>query len=143
MCVASNDLCISDLDISKALERCLKTTQRNMEGAMIGVSWNDYRTNEWVRRKTMVCNIMHVIKARKLTWTSHIARIQDNRWTSQVTDWRPMDGSRPRSRPRRDGVMKSMTSGGMLHESRMPKTDFHGRTILRPSSNKWNDNGLI
>ena len=47
----------------------------------------------------MVRDIMHVIKARKLTWASHIARIQDSRWTSQVTDWRPMDGSRPRGRP--------------------------------------------
>ena len=42
---------------------------------------------------------MHVIKDRKWTWTSHIARIQDNRYTPQVTDWRPMDDNRPRGRP--------------------------------------------
>ena len=40
-----------------------------------------------------------IIKARKWTWAGHIARIQDNRWTFQVTDWRPMDGSQPRGRP--------------------------------------------
>ena len=42
---------------------------------------------------------MHVIKARKWTWAGHIARLQGNRWTCQVTDWRPMAGSRQRGRP--------------------------------------------
>ena len=36
-----------------------------------------------------------------------------------------------------------MTSGDLLHESRMPKTDCHGKGMLRPSFNKWIDNGLI
>ena len=53
---------------------------------MIGVTWQDHRTNEWIRRETKVRDIMHVIKARKWTWAGHIARIQDNRWTFQVTD---------------------------------------------------------
>ena len=85
--------------VTKAVERRLAAAQRNMEGAMIGVSWHDDRTNEWVRSKTMVRDIMHVIKTRKWTWASHIACIQDSRWTSQETDWRPMDGSQPRGRP--------------------------------------------
>ena len=70
-----------------------------MERAMIGVSWLDHRTIEWIRTITKVRDNMHVIKARKWTWVGHIARLQDSRWTSQVTDWRPMDGSRPRGRP--------------------------------------------
>ena len=45
--------------------------------------------------------------------------------------------------PRRDGGMKSMTSGDMLHGSGMPKTDCHRKGMLRRSSNKWIDNGLI
>ena len=44
---------------------------------------------------------------------------------------------------RRDGGMKSMTSRDLFHRSRMTKTDCHGKTMLRPSSNKWIDNGLI
>ena len=43
--------------------------------------------------------------------------------------------------PRRDGGMKSITAGDMLHGSRMPKTDCHGKGMLRVSSNKWIDNG--
>ena len=46
--------------------------------------------------KTKVRDIVHVIKARKWTLAGHVTRLQDNRWTSKVTDWRPMDGSRPR-----------------------------------------------
>ena len=66
---------------------------------MIGVPWQDHRTNSWVKSKINVHDIMHVIKARKCTWAGHIARFQGNTWTSKVRDWRPMDDSRPRGRP--------------------------------------------
>ena len=66
---------------------------------MIGVSWQGHRTNEWIRSKTKVRDIIHVIKARKWTFAGHVAHLKDNRWTCQVTDGRPMDGSRPRGRP--------------------------------------------
>ena len=69
--------------------------------------------------------------------------IQDNRWTSQVTTGDPWMVADQEVDPRRDGGMKLMTSGDLLHESRMPKTDCHGKGMLRPSSNKWIDNGLI
>ena len=58
--------------ITKALEQRLAATPRNMERAMIGVSWQDHRTNK-------VRDIMHAIKARKWTWAGHVARLQDNR----------------------------------------------------------------
>ena len=103
---------------------------------MIGVSWWDHRTNEWVRSKTKVHDIVHVIEARKWSWAGHITRLQDNRWTSQKTDrrlpWMVVDQEVD---TRRDGGMKSMTSRDLLHESRMSKTDCNGITMLRPSSN--------
>ena len=85
--------------LTKALERRPAAAQRNMERAMIGVSWQDHRTNECLRSKTKVRDITHIIKARKWTWAGHLARLQDKRWTLQVTDCRPMDGIRPRGRP--------------------------------------------
>ena len=45
--------------------------------------------------------------------------------------------------PRSDGGMKQMTSGDLLHGSGMRKTDCYGKGMLRPSSDKWIDNGLI
>ena len=51
--------------LTKALERCLAAAQRNMERAMIRVSWQDHSTNEWIRGKIKIRDIMHVIKSRK------------------------------------------------------------------------------
>ena len=77
----------------------LAAAQRNMQRTMIGVSYQDDLTNERVRSKAKARDIMHVVKARKWTWVIHEAHLQDHRWTLQVPDWRPMDGSRPRGRP--------------------------------------------
>ena len=59
--------------LNKVLERCLAAGQRNKERAMIGVSLQDHRTDEWARSKTKVRDTMHVIKARKWTWACHVA----------------------------------------------------------------------
>ena len=64
--------------LTKILERRPEAAQRNIERTMIGVSWQDHKTNEWIRSKTNVRDIIHVIKARKWTWAGHIARPQDN-----------------------------------------------------------------
>ena len=72
--------------LTKALERRLTAAQRTMERVMIGVSQQDHRTNEWVRSKTKVCDIMQVIKNQKIE-TYIVARLQDNRWTSH--GWQP------------------------------------------------------
>ena len=50
--------------LTKALERGLAITQRNMERAMVCESWQGHRTNNVVRSKTKVRDIMHTIKAR-------------------------------------------------------------------------------
>ena len=50
------------------------------------------------KEQTKIRDIMHVIKARKWNWAGHIARLQDHIWTSQVTEWGPMDGSRTTDR---------------------------------------------
>ena len=60
--------CVSETwTLTKALKRRLAAARRNMERVMSGVSWQDHRTNEWVRNKIKVRDIMHVIKATE--WT--------------------------------------------------------------------------
>ena len=76
--------------LTEALNLCKAAAERHMRRVMIGVSWQDHRPNKWAMRKSKLCDIMHALKARKWTWAGHIARLQDNRWTSQVRDWRPM-----------------------------------------------------
>ena len=64
-----------------------------------------YASETWTLTKalgaaTSSCpDIMHIINTTKGNWAGHVAHFQYIRWTSQVTDWRPMDGSRRRGRP--------------------------------------------
>ena len=85
--------------MTKAMERKLQAAQRNMERSMLGITWSDRKTNEWIRAHTKVPDILEVVKDRKWKWAGHISRMQDNRWTAQLTDWRPRDGKRGRGRP--------------------------------------------
>ena len=141
MCVASNDLCIWDLDNKQNLGARLAAAQRNMEKTIIGVSRQDQRTKEWIRRKTKVRDIIHVIKARKWTWAGHIARIQDNRWTSQVTDWRPMDGSRPSGRPSNRWKDEIDAFWRCVTWKQNAQDRLSWKSKVRPLSKKWINNG--
>ncbi len=40
------------------------------------------------------------IKNKKVTWTGHVMRRRDNRWTTRVTEWQPRNGRRNQSRQR-------------------------------------------
>ena len=82
--------------MTKAMEQRLAVTQHKMERSMLGIKWEERKTNNWVRNKSKVQDIVEAIKKRKWTWTGHISRMTDNRWTVQLTDWRPMNGKRPR-----------------------------------------------
>ena len=57
---------------------------------------------------------MHVTQITEWTWAGHVAHLQDNRWTSQ-DPWRVVKQDID---PRRDGVMKSRTSGDLLNGRR-------------------------
>ena len=89
-------------NMTKAMERRIAATQRKMERSMLGVNWEDRKTNEWIRSQTKVrdlSEIVKVIKERKWTWAGHISRMTDKRWTKSITEWKPMDGKRTRGRP--------------------------------------------
>ena len=85
--------------MTKAMERRLAAAQRKMERSMIGITWEDHKTNEWIRDKTKVKDITEAVKQRKWTWAGHVSRMSDGRWTIAVTDWSPRDGKRKRGRP--------------------------------------------
>ena len=87
--------------LTKAMERKLATSQRKMERSMLGVTWEDRKTNEWIRDQTKVKDILEKANGQKWTWAGHISRIKDNRWTVSFTEWRPMDGKRARGRSMR------------------------------------------
>ncbi len=45
-------------------------------------------------------DILVTIKNKKWTWAGHIMRRRDNRWTTRVTEWQPMNGRRNQGRHR-------------------------------------------
>ena len=47
-----------------------------------------------MRGQTKVRDIMEIIKNRKWTWTGHISRRTDNRWSTALTVWTPVGGKR-------------------------------------------------
>ena len=85
--------------MTKSMQQKLAAAQRRMERSMIGITLKDRKTNEWIRNKTKVQDILEIVKRRKWTWAGHVSRMTDNRWTARLTDWRPMDGKRSRGRP--------------------------------------------
>ena len=72
--------------------------QRAHERIMLGITWRDRKTAEWVRQKTKVKDILETIRKLKWNWAGHVARMTDNRWTSRTTFWTPRGYARNRGR---------------------------------------------
>ena len=70
----------------------LRTTQRAIERAMLGISLRESIRNENIRKRTGVTDVIERITKLKWQWVGHIGR-QDRgeRWTIKVIMWRPRD----------------------------------------------------
>ena len=58
-----------------------------------------------------VQDIFALTKKLKWCWAGHVARITDNRWTKQITEWISLDGKRDKARPKmrwEDEIVKSL-----------------------------------
>ena len=94
--------------LTKRMQERLRTTQKSMERAMIGITRRDRKTNVWVRQQTGTQDIIARIKQLKWQWAGHVARASDNRWTKIVTEWIPLENKRKRAADLKpDGKMKS------------------------------------
>ncbi|HEG7136645.1 TPA: hypothetical protein SFG11_002777, partial [Staphylococcus aureus] len=86
--------------LNSAITQRLQTTQRGMERCMLGITRRDRKRNTWVRQRTGVMDIIAKIRSLKWMWAGHVARRNDNRWTSAVLNWTPRYVKRPRRRPK-------------------------------------------
>ena len=85
---------------TKSDEEKFAVTERAMERRICGVTLRDKISNEALRQRTGVRDVIDEMYAAKRRWAGHVARQQDNRWTSRLTDWLPRDYKRPLGRPR-------------------------------------------
>ena len=77
--------------LKKAHVELQSVTQRKMERIMRGTTIRDHKRNIWILHRTGVNDIIDVIKKGIRGWVGHIARFNDNRWTTRVTEWTPRE----------------------------------------------------
>ena len=126
--------------VTKRMQDRLKTTQRSMERAMLGITRRDHRTNEWVRQQTGVQDIIVRIKQLKWQWAGHVARLNDNRWTRTVTEWLPIHLRRKKARPKmrwEDDIKKYIGVTWMRVARDRKDWKHHEEAFIQ----QWIDNG--
>ena len=84
---------------TKLEENILAVAERAMERRMLKVTLRDRIDNRALRKMSGVKDIVEMIRESKFRWAGHVARLEDNRWTSQIVDWYPRGCKRPRGRP--------------------------------------------
>ena len=85
--------------LTKYAIKKLAAAQTNMERRMLNITYRDRKTNVWVRTQTKVTDVITTARRLKWSWAGHVSRLNDNRWTSRITHWRPYEGKRTRGRP--------------------------------------------
>jgi len=55
---------------------------------MLDVKWQEHITNETIKQKTKIPDLMDIILRLKWKWAGHIVRMTDN-WAKDLTMWHP------------------------------------------------------
>lgn len=84
---------------SKTINR-MRVTVRSMERAMTGISKRERKRNEYISSITGLTDIGKTIALRKWKWVGHMIRCKDDRWTTRMMNWCPMDRKRKVGRPK-------------------------------------------
>ena len=85
--------------LTKQAQNKLAAAQTKMERSMLNITYEDRRTNIWVRERTKLVDIIYTVRKMKWSWAGHINRLNDDRWTSRVTTWIPYDKKIRQGRP--------------------------------------------
>jgi hypothetical protein len=120
--------------LTRRMQERLRVTQRSMERAMIGITRRDKMTNVWIRQQTGLQDIVVRSKELKWQWAGHVARLTDNRWTKQVTEWIPSNGKRKRARPKtrwEDEIRKSAGVTWMRMARNREQWKIHGEAFIQ------------
>jgi endonuclease/exonuclease/phosphatase family metal-dependent hydrolase len=126
--------------LNKRLVSKLRTTQRSMERAIIGVTKRDHLTNKKVRELSGTNDIISTIKKLKWSWAGHIARMKDNRWTQRTMEWIPIGQKRERARPMTrwdDEIIKFMGVTWIRKAQDRKLWKIHGEAFVQ----QWTDHG--
>lgn len=84
--------------LTNRIKHKLEVHQRAIERRILGISLRDRKTNQWIREKTKVIDIIKRIGSLKWQWAGHVARHIEN-WSGLTTRWRPWGEKRRVGRP--------------------------------------------
>ena len=123
--------------LSKKMENKLKVAQHNMERSMLNITLKDKKTNHWIREQTRGQDIIHIIKLKKWSWAGHISRIQDQRWTTEITTWTPRDGGRSQGKPLKRWRDEIDTYTGTVNWQQMAQNRQQWRSHAEAFIQQW------
>ena len=69
---------------------------------ILGITWKQKVTNEEVRNRTGMGNLLNILRRNRLRWLGHVHRMSSNRLPKQALQWSPRKGKRRRGRPRKN-----------------------------------------
>jgi len=88
----------------------LNAAHTAMERKMLDVKWQDNITNETIKQKIKIPDLMNRILKLKWKWAGHIARMTDN-WAKDLMMWHP-SSKRKSGRPRKRSAEEIKKSHG-------------------------------
>jgi hypothetical protein len=82
------------------MEAKIRSSQSKMERCILGIKWQEHKTNLFVKSQTQFRDILKSIKQSKWRWAGHIARADPSQsWAAAILQWVPK-GKRNRGRQR-------------------------------------------
>ena len=69
---------------------------------ILGITWKQKVTNEEVRKRTGMGNLLNILRRNRLRWLGHVHRMSSNRLPKQVLQWSPREGKKRKGRPRKN-----------------------------------------
>ena len=85
---------------TEAIERKINSSDQRMLRHMASVRWEDRVSNDEVRRRCGVENIIDILRRSRLRWYGHVKRREDDHILRRALDM-DVEGVRPRGRPRK------------------------------------------
>jgi hypothetical protein len=89
--------------LTKALENRLRVTHASLERRLVGITLTEQREKgihgKDIRELSKVTDPLKHVLRNKLRWAGHVARRNDNRWTTTTMEWYPRNWKRPVGRP--------------------------------------------
>ena len=112
-------------------KRKLRSTQRRMERAMLGITLLDRVKCQVIRERTKLPDILDLARERKFNWAKKIVQLPTDRWSRIATEWCPEERKRKKGRPRTRWA-DELTS--MIRSSGVASTWM---TLARRNQTEW------